>query len=97
MNDTQFGNWSNGPGWLSWSRGQSMHGVGAHSGSAVTLPQAWMTSQSELQKKILEQMRNLGIIAVLPVFQGNVPPIMSYLHPTANISVQGGKHFMHVF
>ena len=28
VNDTQFGNWSNGPAWHGWSRGQSMHGVG---------------------------------------------------------------------
>ena len=31
ISDDAFGNWSNGAAWLSWSRGQSMHGVGTTS------------------------------------------------------------------
>ncbi len=99
VNSSAFANWTNGPAWLSWSRGQSMHGVGAGGagspGEGVALTQSWMTAQWKLQKQILERMRALGIVPILPAFQGNVPPIMSFeLFPTANISVQGGgRHF----
>lgn len=99
VNASAFANWTNGPAWLSWSRGQSMHGVGAGGagspGETVALTQSWMTSQWQLQKQILERMRALGIVPILPAFQGNVPPIISFeLFPTANISVQGGgRHF----
>jgi alpha-N-acetylglucosaminidase len=63
-----FASWSNGPAHLAWSRGQSMHGVGG------PLPTSWMTQQWQLQRQILERMRALGIVPVLPAFQGNVPP-----------------------
>ena len=93
INSTQFGNWSNGPAWLGWSRGQSMHGVGVS--AEVPLSQTWMTKQWRLQKQILARMRELGIVPVLPAFQGNVPPVMKMERfPTANISVQGtGRHY----
>ena len=38
------------------------------------LPRSWMQAQHTLQKKILKQTRALGIIGVLPAFQGNMPP-----------------------
>ena len=89
VNDTQFGNWSNGAAWLGWSRGQSMHGVG----KALSRP--WMAAQWRLQRRILARMRALGIVPVLPAFQGNVPPVLATeLRPDANISVQGsGRHY----
>ena len=67
---------TNGPAWLSWSRGQSMHGVGAHGQGApeqgVALTRGWMAAQHSLQKQILERMRAIGIVPILPAFQG--PP-----------------------
>jgi alpha-N-acetylglucosaminidase len=47
-----------------------------------------MTQQWQLQRQILERMRALGIVPVLPAFQGNVPPLMAELYPEANITVQ---------
>jgi alpha-N-acetylglucosaminidase len=99
VNDSTFGNWTNGPAWLSWSRGQSMHGVGAvgegSPGHGISLTRSWMAAQHALQKRILQRMRSLGIVPILPAFQGNVPPLMkSELYPSANISVQGGgRHY----
>jgi alpha-N-acetylglucosaminidase len=93
VNDTTFGNWSNGPAWLGWSRGQSMHGVGVS--AQQPLSRTFMTKQWSLQQQILARMRELGIVPVLPAFQGNVPPMLkTELFPTANISVQGtGRHY----
>eukprot|EP00729_Bicosta_minor_P013049 gene13049-14678_t len=98
VNDTAFGNWTNGPAWLAWSRGQSMHGVGSGGvgmPDGIALSRSWMAAQHALQIKILRRMRDLGIVPILPAFQGNVPPIMKEeLFPTANISVQGGgRHY----
>ncbi|KAK7248220.1 alpha-N-acetylglucosaminidase [Aureococcus anophagefferens] len=77
-----FANWSNGPAHLTWSRGQSTHGVGG------PLPRTFADAQLALAKRILARMRGLGIVPVLPSFQGNVPPALKDLFPEANITVQ---------
>jgi alpha-N-acetylglucosaminidase len=50
------------------------------------LPRSWMQAQWVLQKQILAMARPLGIVGVLPAFQGNIPPQITYLYPTANVS-----------
>jgi len=77
-----FANWSNGPAHLAWSRGQSTHGVGG------PLPRTFADAQLALAKRILARMRGLGVVPVLPSFQGNVPPALKDLFPEANITVQ---------
>ena len=70
-----------------------MHGVGTS--VEHPLSESWMTKQWSLQRKILARMRGLGIVPVLPAFQGNVPPVMkTELYPGSNISLQGsGRHW----
>lgn len=82
VNDSVFAEWSNGPAHLTWSRGQSMHGVGG------PIPESWMKAQWHLQRQILGRMREIGMTPILPAFQGNVPPLMASLNPEANISLQ---------
>ena len=82
VSSTEFAAWSNGPAHLAWSRGQSMHGVGG------PLPLSFARSQWDLQRDILARMRALGVVPVLPAFQGNVPPVLADLFPAANITVQ---------
>lgn len=79
VSEHQFGNWSNGAAWLAWSRGQSMHGVGTSDSQPgdLRLSRAWMQQQWALQRQILARMRALGIVSVLPAFQGNVPQVMA--------------------
>ena len=77
-----FANWSNGPAHLTWSRGQSTHGVGR------PLPRTFADAQLALAKRILARMRGLGMVPVLPSFQGNVPPALKDRFPEANITVQ---------
>ena len=50
-------NWTNGPGFLTWSRGQNSRG----NGIAGALPRSFMKSQWALQKQILTRYRELGI------------------------------------
>ncbi|CAE7211327.1 NAGLU [Symbiodinium microadriaticum] len=90
VNNSEFASWSNGAAWLAWSRGQSMHGIGSSCGDGcMPLPFSWMTGQWELQKEILRRSRSLGLVSVLPSFQGNIPPIFRQLYPQANISKTG--------
>eukprot|EP01047_Picozoa_sp_COSAG01_P034688 COSAG01_NODE_2617_length_7374_cov_7.663505_4_plen_342_part_00 len=90
MGDREIREFFNGPAYLTWSRGQSMQSVGASAlpeGGEAGLPRSWMQAQWNLQRFILNLTRPLGIIGVLPAFQGNLPPQIKILQPTANISV----------
>ena len=89
INESYFANWSNAPAWLAWSRGQSMHGVGENF-KHVPAFSDFLTSQFDLARKRVGMLRALGITPVLPAFQGNVPPLLKTIHPTANITAQGG-------
>eukprot|EP00656_Telonema_subtile_P011229 TRINITY_DN15534_c0_g1_i1.p1 TRINITY_DN15534_c0_g1~~TRINITY_DN15534_c0_g1_i1.p1 ORF type:complete len:866 (+),score=187.31 TRINITY_DN15534_c0_g1_i1:142-2739(+) len=84
LKDMDIREFFNGPAYLTWSRGQSMQSVGS---SASGLPRSWMRAQWTLQKSILKLARSLGIIGVLPGFQGNMPPQIKTLFPTANVSL----------
>ena len=93
LSDLEIRQFFNGPTYLTWSRGQSMQTVGSGpsvAGIAPTmgagLPRSWMQQQHALQIKILRQARRLGIIGVLPAFQGNLPPQIKRMMPKANIS-----------
>ncbi len=37
------------------------------------IPQSWHTGQVKLQHLILDRMRSLGMIPILPAFSGHVP------------------------
>ena len=90
LKDDEIREFFNGPAYLTWSRGQSMQSVGSAAvplGGDTGLPRSWMQQQHALQKKILGMTRPLGIIGVLPAFQGNMPPQIQKLHPNANITV----------
>ena len=77
LKDAEIREFFNGPAFLTWSRGQSMQSVGSSAepeGGESGLPRSWMQAQHALQKYILKLSRSLGIIGVLPAFQGNMPP-----------------------
>ncbi|VDI13117.1 alpha-N-acetylglucosaminidase, partial [Mytilus galloprovincialis] len=73
---THFG----GPAFQAWSRMGNMRGWGG------PITQTWLNDQLILQHKILDRMRALGMIPVLPGFAGHVPEALSRLYPLANIS-----------
>ncbi len=49
------------------------------------LPQHWMDAHKDLQKKILEKERALGMTTILPAFTGHVPPSFSKKFPNAKL------------
>lgn len=83
ITNLEFSSWTNGIAYLAWSRGQRLHGCGGGLQLKV------MKQQWNLQRQILKRMRELGIVAVLPTFQGNMPSSMRSLFPNATISRSG--------
>jgi hypothetical protein len=69
VSDMDVRNWTNGPAWLTWSRGQNSHGNGV----GGPLPRSFMKGQWNLQKQILARYRELGIAGHLPAFGGWAP------------------------
>ncbi len=69
VSDMAVRNWTNGPAWLTWSRGQNSHG----NGIGGPLPRSFMRGQWSLQRQILARYRELGIAGHLPSFGGWAP------------------------
>jgi len=49
------------------------------------LPDSWKQNQLALQHKILQRMRSLGMIPVLPGFAGHVPAAITKLYPQVRV------------
>ncbi len=79
MSDEQIRAYFTGPAHLPWHR---MSNIDRWEGP---LPQEWIDSQAELQKKILERERSLGMTPVLPAFAGHVPAELAQSHPDAKL------------
>ena len=79
MSDNEIRAYFSGPAHLPWHRMANLDGFGG------PLPQSWIDGQKELQKKILERERALGMTPVLPAFAGHVPSRIAELYPQADI------------
>lgn len=64
-----------GPAFLSWLRMGNVHGFGG------PLPKSWHNLQINIQNSVIDRMRNLGMVHVLPAFNGHVPVTFSKLFP----------------
>lgn len=88
LSDEQVRSYFTGPAHLGWHRMCNIDGFDG------PLPQSWIDSQVELQKKILERERELNMTPVLPAFSGHVPPQLHEIYPEANITkVKGWAGF----
>ncbi|XP_076644057.1 N-acetyl-alpha-glucosaminidase [Halictus rubicundus] len=72
-----------GPAFLPWFRMGNIRGFG---GGLTT---NWQETSIRLQHRILQRMRSLGIIPVLPAFAGHVPRSFERLFPKANMTKSG--------
>lgn len=75
LTDAEIADFDNGPAHLPWLRMGCIQNVGGD------LSESWHRDQVELQKKLLERMRELGIEPVIQGFAGFVPKGMQRLHP----------------
>ncbi|XP_042869307.1 alpha-N-acetylglucosaminidase-like isoform X3 [Penaeus japonicus] len=69
-----------GPAFFAWARMGNIRGWGG------PLSMAWHNQTLALQHKILDRMRQFGILPVLPAFAGHVPAGLTRLYPEANIT-----------
>lgn len=88
LTDGQIRSYFTGPAHLAWHRMSNIDSFGG------PLPQGWIDSQAELQKKILRRERQLNMKPVLPAFGGHVPEQLSEIYPQAQITqVKGWAGF----
>ncbi|CAB3225272.1 unnamed protein product [Arctia plantaginis] len=66
-----------GPAFLSWLRMGNMHGWGG------PLPQSWHNLQLAIQNEVINMMLSLGMVPVLPAFNGHVPVAFSRVYPNS--------------
>ena len=79
LSDEQLKEFFVGPAHLPWGWMGNIDGLGG------PLPQNWIDQRKELQKKVLQRMRGLGMKPVLQAFTGHVPEALKTLYPSANI------------
>ncbi len=75
-----------GPAYFSWFWMGNLDGWGG------PLPVSWMKSHMELQQKILQRERELGMKPVLPAFTGHVPVAFKKKFPQAKLKATNWKN-----
>ena len=79
LSEEQTRQYFTGPAFLPWHRMSNIDKWGG------PLPQSWIDSQAQLQKKIVERELSLGINPILTSFNGHVPSALRELYPDADI------------
>ena len=77
--DAELNSFFSGPSYFSWFWMGNLDAWGG------PLPLSWMKSHIELQKKIIDRQRALGMKPVLPAFTGHVPPAFKKKYPAAKL------------
>ncbi|XP_075033481.1 alpha-N-acetylglucosaminidase isoform X2 [Mixophyes fleayi] len=80
LNQSEINEFFTGPAFLAWGRMGNIHTWGG------PLSSSWMLKQLSLQNKILERMRSLGMITVLPGFSGHIPQSLLRVFPKINVT-----------
>jgi len=83
FNDGEIGDFIVGPAYLPWGWMGNIDGLGG------PLPETWIRSHAELERKILGRERELGMTPVLQGFTGHVPPALRTRYPAARIRQTG--------
>lgn len=76
--------WFTGPAFLPWQRAGNVRRW------AGPLSIGYLTQQATMQLGILQQMRGLGMVPVLPCFGGHVPKVLKTIFPNASVSNSQG-------
>lgn len=79
LTDEELQEFFTGPAYFGWSYMNNMDGWGG------PLPQSWIESHEQLQRRILQRESELGMSPVLPAFTGHVPASYARKHPEALI------------
>jgi alpha-N-acetylglucosaminidase len=84
--DEELKNFFSGPSYFAWFWMGNLDGWGG------PLPLHWMESHKELQQKIVQRQRDLGMKPVLPAFTGHVPDAFKQKFPTAKLKQTNWKN-----
>ncbi|XP_015267909.1 PREDICTED: alpha-N-acetylglucosaminidase [Gekko japonicus] len=88
LNQSEINEYFTGPAFLAWNRMGNLHTW------AGPLPLSWHLKQLYLQYRILERMRSLGMLTVLPAFSGHIPHGILRVFPRLNATRLGSwSHF----
>ncbi len=79
VTDKELDDYFTGPAFLPWHR---MGNVNKHGGPA---PKSYYTKSVTLQKQLLQRMRELGMMPIVPAFSGYVPDALKRVMPDAGI------------
>ena len=79
----EIGDFLVGPAYLPWGWMGNIDGLGG------PLPESWVRSHADLERKILARERELGMTPVLQGFTGHVPPALKSRYPAARIRQTG--------
>lgn len=80
LTDEEIEDYFSGAAFLAWQRMGNIHRWGG------PLDHGWILAQSELQKQIVAQIRQFGMINVLPGFAAHVPGAIKRIFPLANLT-----------
>ncbi|HVU55362.1 MAG TPA: alpha-N-acetylglucosaminidase [Puia sp.] len=86
FSDEELQAFFSGPAYFAWGWMGNLDGWGG------PLPLSWIKSHAELQKKILQRQRSLGMKPVLPAFTGHVPAAFAKHFPSAKIKSTNWKN-----
>lgn len=86
FSDEDLQSFFSGPAYFSWFWMGNLDGWGG------PLPLSWMKSHMELEKKILQRERELGMKPVLPAFTGHVPAAFKKKFPGAKLKATNWKN-----
>jgi len=84
--DDDLKDFFSGPAYFSWFWMGNIDGWGG------PLPVSWMESHRDLQQKILQRERELGMKPALPAFTGHVPAAFKKKFPNAKLKVANWKN-----
>ncbi|HCL84867.1 MAG TPA: alpha-N-acetylglucosaminidase, partial [Chitinophagaceae bacterium] len=86
FSDQDLQSFFSGPAYFSWFWMGNLDGWGG------PLPLSWMKSHMQLQQKILQRERELGMKPVLPAFTGHVPAAFKKKFPEARLKASNWKN-----
>ncbi len=86
FSDEDLQSFFSGPAYFSWFWMGNLDGWGG------PLPLSWMKNHMELEKKILQRERELGMKPVLPAFSGHVPAAFKRKFPIAKLKATNWKN-----
>ncbi|MBV8833457.1 MAG: alpha-N-acetylglucosaminidase [Acidobacteriaceae bacterium] len=80
VTEAEWNRFATGPAQLPWHR---MGNINQFEGP---IPQSWIEGKRQLQKRIVERAKTLGMTPIVPGFAGHVPEAFKRLYPRARIS-----------